>query len=122
MLHPFGQNKYLSIADDDTEEPSMTVATVPQVIVFNDAAADRLELEEDSEELMLTFEEVLTVESTPDAPSTHPPHHSNSFSPPLPQGPGICPDDYLLYKGRWIHKQTICCLVINKDFVSKSHN
>jgi hypothetical protein len=40
----------------------------------------------------------------------------------LPQGPGIRPDDYLLFKGRWIHKQTVCRLVINKDFISKSHN
>jgi len=38
------------------------------------------------------------------------------------QGQGIHADDYLLYKGRWIHKQTICRLVINKDFESKSFN
>ncbi|KAG1818097.1 uncharacterized protein BJ212DRAFT_1269486, partial [Suillus subaureus] len=39
-----------------------------------------------------------------------------------PQGPGICLDNYLLFRGQWIHKQMICHLVINKDFILKSFN
>ncbi|KAG2124873.1 hypothetical protein DEU56DRAFT_963173 [Suillus clintonianus] len=82
--------------------------------------------ENDDEEVMLTFEEALIDDS--DSPADAPPAQSNqprtqdSSSPPLPQGPGIRPDDYLLYNGRWIHKQTVCRLIINKDFISKSLN
>jgi hypothetical protein len=86
MLCPFGQNKYLGIADVDAEEPGTMIAIVPQVIASGD---DRPEVEEDANELMLTFKEALTAESTSNAPSAH-----------------------------WIHKQTICCFVINKDFIS----
>ncbi|KAG0692023.1 hypothetical protein DFH29DRAFT_883228 [Suillus ampliporus] len=32
------------------------------------------------------------------------------------------PDNYLICEAQWIHKQTICWLVINKDFVLKSLN
>jgi hypothetical protein len=80
--------------------------------------------EADSKEVMLTFEEALTMESISDAPPStgHLLLLIDPSAPPLPEGPGIRPDDYLLFKGQWIHKQTVCCLVINKDFISKSHN
>ncbi|KAG0695896.1 hypothetical protein DFH29DRAFT_879719 [Suillus ampliporus] len=70
---------------------------------------------------MLTFQEALIDESPTDAPSTQP-SIADPSAPALPQGPGIRPNDYLLYNARWIHKQTICRLIINKDFVSKSLN
>lgn len=106
MLCPCGQNKYLGIA------------IVLQVIVSGD---ERPEVEEDADELMLTFEEALTTESMSNTPSTHPPSCRTDLSAPLlPQGPGIRPDNYLLFQGQWIHKQTICYLNTNKDFISKS--
>ncbi|KAG2114960.1 hypothetical protein BD769DRAFT_1629965 [Suillus cothurnatus] len=101
MLCPFGDNKYLWISLDKLQDAS----DVPKL------PPPRLEgEEEEDEELMLNFQEALIDESTDAAPSTQP---SSSFSadplsPPLPQGPGIRPDDYLLYNGHWIHKQTIC--------------
>ncbi|KAG2357169.1 hypothetical protein BDR07DRAFT_1380312 [Suillus spraguei] len=82
-----------------------------------------LQGENDDEEVMLMFEEALIDSSSADAPpQSNQPCTLDSSSPPLLQGPGICPDNYLLYNGRWIHKQTVCHLIINKDFILKSLN
>jgi hypothetical protein len=139
MLRPFGQNKYLGITSGEELPDASLVPELPLPIPLV-PALQRLEtvlaveegremaehgesLEGDDEELMLTFQEALIDESTADAPST--PSQllpADPLAPVLPQGPGIRPQDYLLYNGCWIHKQTICRLVINKDFVSKSLN
>lgn len=120
MLRPFAENKYFGIseADDDPESHTPIVTShdtiVPPPIPSN---------EPDSNEVMLTFEEALAAESIPDAqPAGHIPLLVDPSAPPLPEFPGIRPDDYLLFKGWWTHKQTVCCLVINKDFISKSNN
>ncbi|KAI6008633.1 hypothetical protein PISMIDRAFT_690710 [Pisolithus microcarpus 441] len=42
--------------------------------------------------------------------------------PPPPSGKGIRPLDYLLYKGKWVHKASVCRLLLNKDFSAKSHD
>ncbi|KAG2136157.1 hypothetical protein BD769DRAFT_1385292 [Suillus cothurnatus] len=146
MLHPFGQNRYLGITIDDDLEDISEVPNIPPpiaitppsqyletVLVEEDhdhadhAVADLGVLAggDDNEEMILTFQESLIDESFTDvpAPSSSSQHISyNPLTPALPQGPGICPGDYLLYKGRWIHKQMICRLMINKDFISKSLN
>lgn len=144
MLRPFGHNKYLGISntDDELGDPSQvprlpppiptspTAQFLETVLGEDDAeSADPGELGElqgeiDDEESMLTFQEALIDDSPTDAPpaQSNQPLALDPLSPPLPQGPGISPDDYLLYNRRWIHKQTVCRLVINKDFISKSLN
>ncbi|KAG1862519.1 hypothetical protein DFJ58DRAFT_725359 [Suillus subalutaceus] len=143
MLCPFGDNKYLGIALDELQDASdvpelpPAIAVVPPLqcleTVLSCEDGDEIhnvnaelegEEDEEDEELMLTFQEALIDESTDATPSTQPSSKfsMNPSSPPLPQGFGIRPDNYLLYSGRWIHKQTICRLVINKDFVSKLLN
>jgi hypothetical protein len=143
MLRPFGDNKYLGIALDELQDASdvpklpPAIAVVPPLqcleMVLSCEDGDEIhninaelegEEDEEDEELMLTFQEALIDESTDAAPSTQPSSKfsMNPSSPPLLQWPGIRLDDYLLYSGHWIHKQTICQLVINKDFVSKSLN
>jgi len=77
--------------------------------------------EDDGDELMLTFEEMLVTESGSDSLQSLV-LSTDASVPMLLQGQGIHADDYLLYKGHWIHKQTICRLVINKDFESKLFN
>ncbi|KAG1802183.1 uncharacterized protein HD556DRAFT_1304350 [Suillus plorans] len=59
---------------------------------------------------MLTFQEALIDESPSDAPTAGPFNQLNPIvptlsTPELPHGPGIHPDDYLLYNEQWIHKQ-----------------
>ncbi|KAG1804304.1 uncharacterized protein BJ212DRAFT_1284482, partial [Suillus subaureus] len=142
MLHLFGQNKYLGInsTDDELDDPSQ-VPRPPPLIAMSPTSQCLLEMvlsedgvegaglrelqgENDDEEIMLTFQEALIDDLPTDAPpaqSNHP-HTLDPLSPPLPQGLGICPNDYLLYSGCWIHKQMVCCLVVNKDFVSKLLN
>ncbi|KAG2105516.1 uncharacterized protein F5147DRAFT_775291 [Suillus discolor] len=126
MLRPFGENKYFGISEADKEllpqSPLVPVVTSHDNVVPNSHPIPPAEA--DSKEVMLTFEKALTAESISDAPPTghHLPLLVDPSAPPLPEGPGIHPDDYLLFKGQWIHKQMVCHLVINKDFISKSHN
>ncbi|KAG1743139.1 hypothetical protein EDB19DRAFT_1633376 [Suillus lakei] len=142
MLHPFGNNKYLGISTDNKLNDASQVPILPPPIAASPTSQcletvlsedgvegvgpGEAQGENDDEEVMLTFEEALIDDS--DSPADAPPSQSNqphipdSPSPPLPQGPGIRPDDYLLYNGHWIHKQTVCRLIINKDFISKSLN
>ncbi|KAG1861685.1 hypothetical protein F4604DRAFT_1929762 [Suillus subluteus] len=142
MLRPFGDNKYLGISQDELQDTSDIPKLPPAVVAVpplqcletvltqedgdevRDANVALEGEDDDDEELILNFQEALIDESTDPAPSTQPSSKfsMNPSSPPLPQGPGIQPDDYLLYNGRWIHKQTICRLVINKDFISKLLN
>lgn len=79
---------------------------------------------DEDEEVPLTFHKALIAESSAHVPE---PQSSsllpqNSSVPPLPHGPRICAEDYVLFNDCWVHKQTVCRLVINKDFVSKSLN
>ncbi|KAG2116646.1 uncharacterized protein F5147DRAFT_649104 [Suillus discolor] len=142
MLRPFGQNRYLGITTDNDLEDTSEVPSMPPPVAItplsqcletvlahdHDHSVPDPEVSvggDDDKEIMLTFQEALIDESSTDtpAPSSSSQHIPRDPSTPaLPQGPGIHPDDYLLYKGRWIHKQTICRLVINKDFISKSLN
>ncbi|KAG1772528.1 hypothetical protein EV702DRAFT_1048648 [Suillus placidus] len=123
MLRPFGENKYFGISEADEDPESHHSLTAP-IVTSHDTIVPPIPSDEpDSNEVMLTFEEALTAESIPDAqPAGRLPLLVDLSAPLLPEGPGIHPDDYLLFKGRWIHKQTVCRLVINKDFISKSNN
>ncbi|KAG1751967.1 hypothetical protein EDD22DRAFT_850668 [Suillus occidentalis] len=137
ILRPLGMNKYFGIAEEDPDDSSCVPNPLPapvsmpsQVLetMMPDSEAGEIQVadmstEDDDEEPMLTFEEALTTECVSDVPGT-PFHHfpTDPSIPALVQGPGIRADDYLLYKDRWIHKQTICRLVINKEFISKSFN
>jgi len=119
MLHPFGDNKYLGISLDELQDASNVPELPPPIAVIpplqclemvlsqedgdevHDANAELEGEEEDDEELMLNFQEALIDESTDAAPSTQSSSNfsMNPLSPPLPQGPGTCLDDYLLYNG-----------------------
>ncbi|KAG2740642.1 hypothetical protein P692DRAFT_201842448 [Suillus brevipes Sb2] len=98
MMRPFRQNKYFSCLET----------------ILGDEGDGELQPEcHDDEELMLNFQEALIDESPSDAPFPAPSHqlipaNPTLLTPQLPHGPGIRPDDYLLYNGRWIHKQTVC--------------
>lgn len=82
----------------EASDDSWDEYTVPSWL-FDDA---------ESAEIAITLEEALPEEvGDPSA---------------LPLGPGIVPDDWLLCNGRHIHKQSICRLVINADFIHKSKN
>ncbi|KAG1761169.1 hypothetical protein EDD22DRAFT_954319 [Suillus occidentalis] len=141
MLRPFGHNKYLGISntDDELADPSQVPRLSPPIptsptaqfletVLGEDdveiAGPGELQGDIDDEEVMLTFQEALINDSPADAPpaQSNQPLALDPQSPPLLQGPGICPDDYLLYNRRWIHKQMVCHLVINKDFILKSLN
>ncbi|KAG2029090.1 hypothetical protein BDR03DRAFT_1051571, partial [Suillus americanus] len=124
MLRPFGQNKYFGITtEEELKDPSYVPPELPPVMrsppsqhletILSNEDGDMLQLEEsdrheEEDEIMLTFQEALINESPADAPSQSsselPP--ADTLSPPLLHGPGIRPDDYLLYGGRWIYKQT----------------
>ncbi|KAG1827433.1 uncharacterized protein BJ212DRAFT_1256826 [Suillus subaureus] len=122
MLYPFSMNKYLGISGEGPEDASIPpVLLASQIIEASELSFPLPDLNDESTEL--TFEEVLAAQSNSDLPSTSLHQvQSDPSAPPLPGGPGVHPEDYLLFKNHWIHKQTICRLIINKDFVSKSCN
>ncbi|KAG2367178.1 hypothetical protein BDR07DRAFT_1272517, partial [Suillus spraguei] len=121
MLRPFGMNKYLGISDEDPEDAS--VPPVPIALSLPLLYPDIVHTDVNDKTYELMFEEALVTQADADVPSTQLHQvHPDLSAPPLPGGPGVHPKDYLLFKNRWIHKQTICRLVINKDFVSKSCN
>jgi hypothetical protein len=146
MLCPFGQGKYFGISTDEFPDTSLIPDIPPHVPVTppsecletllmdreNSVAAGcvveecaELHGDDEDEEAALTFQEALIAESPADVPSSQPPNQlppQGLLAPVLPLGPGICPNDYVLYNDHWVHKQTLCRLVINKDFVSKSLN
>ncbi|KAG2054346.1 hypothetical protein BDR06DRAFT_884358 [Suillus hirtellus] len=137
MLHPLGLNKYFGILEDNSKDSSQdpnSPPTVPSVAstshILETVLPDNNNNQEtpedtniNAEDLMLTFEEALVAESLSNAHITQsPPLPIDQSAPPLPEGPGIHSDDYLLFKSHWIHKQTICRLVINKNFMSQSLN
>ncbi|KAG1762790.1 hypothetical protein EDD22DRAFT_952849 [Suillus occidentalis] len=123
MLRPFGMNKYLGISDEDPEDVSVPPQAIPIALPLPLPYPDIAHTDVNDEFAELTFEEALVAQADADVPSTQ--SHQvqpDPSAPPLPGGPGVRPEDYLLFKNRWIHKQTICRLVINKDFISKSCN
>ncbi|KAG1866670.1 hypothetical protein F4604DRAFT_2023153 [Suillus subluteus] len=140
MLRPLGMDKYFGIVDKEREDSSRVPKTLPTVPIPLPSQLLETVLpwlpcdesgeiqgpgidEDDGDELMLTFEEMLVAGSGSDMPSFESLPSPTDPSAPMPlQGQGIHPDNYLLYKGHWIHKQTICRLIINKDFESKSSN
>lgn len=82
----------------EASDDSFDAYTIPSWL-FDDS--------EDSAEVAITLEEVL---AEIDEPS------------PLPTGPGVIPDDWLFCNGKHVHKQSICRIVINLDFIHKSRN
>jgi hypothetical protein len=142
MLCPFGQSKYFGVSTEEFLDPSLVPDILPHVPVTppskcletllmdkEDGVFEGCELrgDDEDEEVPLTFQEALIAESSADAPSQSSSQllPQDLSAPPLPHGPGIRPDDYVrLYNDRWVHKQTVCRLVINlnKDFISKSLN
>ncbi|KAG1837325.1 hypothetical protein DFJ58DRAFT_734444 [Suillus subalutaceus] len=119
ILCPLGKNKYFGIAEEELDDssrvpnlPPVVPATLPSHVIetviseAGDIQGVHMATDEDDEELMLTFEEELIAQSISDIPPTQP--HPLPTVPSALQGAGIRANDYLLYKGRWIHKQTIC--------------
>ncbi|KAL6302386.1 hypothetical protein BKA93DRAFT_737066 [Sparassis latifolia] len=102
FLRPFGQNKYPGIEGDEDRSVDL-VATVSHT----EATSQHNDTADVDGVVALTLEEALG-----DVPDTT----------ELPSGPGIDSSDYLQHNGKWIHKQSVCCLVINTDYVHKSFN
>ncbi|RDB26720.1 hypothetical protein Hypma_005418 [Hypsizygus marmoreus] len=105
LLRPFGQNRYPGVEGDPDRSLAMppSDAAITSVVDETGEAPETLSAEEADD---LTFEEVLD-----DIPELE-----------LPSGPGVDPSDYLDVEGKWVHKQSICRLVINRFFEPKSHS
>ena len=62
-------------------------------------------------DLVLGLEEQLerfTINETSDMSSDPPSSSSNDSTPPIPSGPGIRANDFLLVEGKYIHKSSFC--------------
>jgi len=134
MLRVFGAGVYPGITEgEDEEDTSIQVTSAPTEpsnvettsipsITTNENSEEIAAQEEHTDEnLVLDLEEQLesltindsTLESTCSVvqePSV----------PPLPTGPGIRPNDFLLVDGKYIHKASFCQIFFNSSFKAKS--
>ncbi|KAI5980753.1 hypothetical protein EDD15DRAFT_2381342 [Pisolithus albus] len=142
LMCVFGGGKYPSINQEDEGEDR---SVLPQAdsrgtdTTFQSQAIDTLDEElriigatEEDEEPLLSFEDQLENEmesglvegfmgpSSSTDSETNVAHHPSHPSPP--SGKGVRPLDYLFYKGKWVHKASVCRLLLNKDFSAKSHD
>jgi hypothetical protein len=75
------------------------------------------------ENLFLDLEEQLESLTINDSTSESPCSAIQEPSmPPLPTGPGIRPNDFLLVEGKYIHKASFCRIFFNSSFKAKSLN
>ncbi|KAG0692593.1 hypothetical protein DFH29DRAFT_882269 [Suillus ampliporus] len=122
LMRPWGANKYLGVTTD-IEVVDLSVVHAPMAPNTAFAAPTPTTDEEPPlEDDVLTLKEALTHNLPSGNPSIDVSPSDASNAPSLTSGPGINPDDFLLVRGKYIHKETICCCVLNKDFVAKSLN
>lgn len=135
MLCVFGGGKYPSVNQEDSEEGELEDrSAVPiqeeAMPMEGEQIADNVDIEEPA----LSFEDQLedTIEngfadeefaplSLADS-ETRASEGSDPSQPPPPSGKGVCLLDYLLYNGKWVHKASICRILLNKGFTAKSHD
>ena len=133
MLCVFGDAKYPSINDaEDHEDVDILTARVPPTVQTNieDTQANHAEDVRESggdegEELDIGFDEAIEneVDSLDRDPTTsiQQPVSNTHFPTAPPSGPGVHAKDYLLCDERkWVHKQSVCRLLITPDFSPKS--
>jgi len=134
MLCMFGDGKYPSI--DDTEEhedlvdilcPSSAERAVQDMPVETVQGETEVRgLGDEDGELDIDFDEALEDElnaldrnPTPASPDLVVEAAPSPTAPP--SGPGVCADDYLwCNEWKWVHKQSVCRLIITRDFSPKS--
>jgi hypothetical protein len=124
-----------SLSMPELEPPSQTGLS-PTSGVAEEPQMDNLDprsefIAEDDNELALSFEDQLEHNLTygpSDSNSDQLEHtpslmlvsDSGSSLPPVPpSGQGVRPHDYLFCKGKWVHKASVCHLLLNHDFSPK---
>ncbi|KAF9235510.1 hypothetical protein BU15DRAFT_64772 [Melanogaster broomeanus] len=131
LLCVFGDGKYPCINDEgDDEENTIDPSVIVTLLRTEPEAAANL----DSDEPALTFKEMLADTLDPIIANASLPldqdndglqdHSKSDLGIPSattpPKGPGIYAEDYLWCKKKWVHKQSVCCLIISPEFTPKS--
>jgi hypothetical protein len=106
MLAPFGNGLYPGVDFDQHIPDHSEIIEEDTANPSNNVDAPEADSNSDDEGDGVTLEEAIDAETVPELE--------------LPSGPGITPTDYLSVNGKWVHKQRICRLVINKDFEPNS--
>ncbi|KAG2131051.1 hypothetical protein DEU56DRAFT_757676 [Suillus clintonianus] len=132
LLCVFGEGKYPSVNDGDTEEDRSlnvrVVSSIPTENVGDEPAEPETSLapaEEgaDENDPIHNFEEMLEDKFDPTQPEDlddSPKILEDDTPTAPPKGPGIRPADYLWCEKKWVHKQTVCRLIITPNFTPKS--
>ncbi|KAF8834451.1 hypothetical protein BDN67DRAFT_1016493 [Paxillus ammoniavirescens] len=131
LLCVFGSGRYPGINDEgDDVEGAKEDSSLPLAAVVPPTPP----LAVDEEEIGLTFEEVIDDTFNPTCPDNE--LHSGVDEDlqgldlyacniiPTPSSPskglGVRPSDYMYCKNKWVHKQSICHLIILPNFTPKS--
>ena len=119
MLRVFGSGIYPGITEVENKDdpsvqvqdsgPSQEASSLPLGTMTTDGnptggAADEEDLVLDLEEQL----ERLTINDTSDMPGDPSSSDDDDSTPPIPSGPGICANNFLLVKGKYIHKSSFC--------------
>ncbi|KAH9944798.1 hypothetical protein B0H21DRAFT_892357 [Amylocystis lapponica] len=142
FLRPFGQGKYPGIESDHDRsmdfdkiigretasgsDPHSESAAIPTTGVPSSTSDSPVEHTQApnsvssgaSDSDSLPHDHLVTLEEAFSNPSST----EVELTGTVPSGPGIDPADYIQYKGRWIHKQSVCRIVINSGYAHKLVN
>ncbi|KAJ7727820.1 hypothetical protein DFH07DRAFT_970034 [Mycena maculata] len=122
FLRPWGNNIYPGLAaDPDRSVVQPPVAPEPAELAVASSSAPRPTTDDTESESDLESEPEPEDEPQEPEPITL----EDLLEEPAPQqpsaGPGVRPNDYIADEdGKFIHKASICRLVLNKEFVAKS--
>ncbi|KAG2057395.1 hypothetical protein BDR06DRAFT_878184, partial [Suillus hirtellus] len=128
LMCVFGGGKYLSVDNADDDEDQLLALLTPSAVEPAGKSSKQVSTSHDEDredELAASFEDLLEETLEPeDLKLTTANTDSNTESSPTAPliSPGICLMDYIWYEKKWIHKQSICCLVITPNFIAKSQS
>jgi hypothetical protein len=124
LLCVFGGGKYPSIKDTQEEEVTELPPPVPVMNISESVSVDTmvesLTIIEDRNEPLPSFEDAVS-EDMHDPPTDHVEENLHDDIPSCPpSGHRIHTPDYLWCEKHWIHKQSVCHILISPHFTPKS--
>lgn len=136
LLCVFGEGKYPSMNDgDDNEDRSLLAPPIPssaheaephdveEALPLQGCASSPIVVD-GGEDYEHTFEDILedVYTTSPDQPEEDNEESADtapSLAAPPPTGPGVCAIDFLWCDKKWVHKQSVCHLIISPNFTPK---
>ncbi|KAG2091941.1 hypothetical protein BD769DRAFT_1679203 [Suillus cothurnatus] len=138
LLCVFGEGKYPSMNDGDDDKDRSILAPpilsspreaephdIEEALPLQGCASSPIDVD-GGEDYEHTFEEILedVCATSPDQPEEDNEESADTApsSAAPPTGPGVPAVDFLWCDKKWVHKQSVCRLIISPDFTPKSQS